>query len=294
MSGLQEQEVHQYNRDGFIHFPNLFVVDEIKALSDACLNDPTLGGALMAFADSAGNAQDVALYTTLSNDLVGIIPRMNRMVEIAESLLQKPCYHWHSKLSMKRPSSKGTWDWHQDYGYWYHQGVLKPDMITAAIAVDKNTKSNGSIRVLKGSHSLGRIDHIRIGKASGVDAIRLEQALHRFEEVVWELDVGDVVFFHCNLLHCSGVNNSTEPRTVMHCSYNAIDNVPFIAGQEAHANVNLEPVSDNAILNKAWDTVFDNQIFINNDGDLGYGYKVLRVGKRAEGQSPKMGVSGSL
>ena len=87
MSGLQEQEVHQYNRDGFIHFPNLFVVDEIKALSDACLNDPTLGWALMAFADSAGNAQDVALYTTLSNDLVGIIPRMNRMVEIAESLL---------------------------------------------------------------------------------------------------------------------------------------------------------------------------------------------------------------
>ena len=144
---LQEQELYKYQRDGFIHFPNLFVVDEIKALSEACLNDPTLGGALMAFSDSVGNAQDVALYTELSNDLVGIIPRINRMVETAEFLLKKPCYHWHSKLSMKRPGSEGTWDWHQDYGYWYHQGVLGPDMITAAIAVDQNTKRNGSIRV---------------------------------------------------------------------------------------------------------------------------------------------------
>ena len=294
VSRLLQAKLNQYQRDGFVCLPNLFEVDELKALSDACLNDPTLGGALMAFADSAGNAQDVALYTELSDDLVGVIPRMNRMVEMAEFLLKKPCYHWHSKLSMKRPGSMGTWDWHQDYGYWYHQGVLAPDMITAAIAVDQNTISNGSIRVLRGSHNLGRVDHTRIGEASGADEKRLEEALRRFEEVVWELDVGDVMFFHCNLLHCSGSNNSTRPRTTMHCSYNAIDNVPFIVGQEAHADVNLKRVADNAILNSEWDTIFDNQIFINNDGDLGYGYKVLRAGQRAKGQRTNMEVSGSL
>ena len=51
---------------------------------------------------------------------------------------------------------------------------------------------------------------------------------------------------------------------------------------------------DNAIVEGAWDTVFSNQIFISDDGDSGYGYKVLRAGTRADSQPPRMGVSAEL
>ena len=294
MRKLSRAEIAQYHRDGYVCLPGFFAPQEIEPLRRACHADPSLGGALMALADSAGNAQEVVPYTELSDDLVGVIPRLERVVTAAETLLGGRCYHWHSKLSMKQPASKGTWDWHQDYGYWYHQGVLRPDMLSIAIAVDENTTENGCMAVVKGSHKLGRIEHGRKGEASGVDQARLEQALKYLERVEWHLEVGDAVYFHCNLLHASGPNRSQAPRTILHCSYNAADNSPFLAGQEAHAYRPLAIVPDSAILDGAWDTVFEKQIFISSDGEAGYGYKVLRSGTRADSQAPRMGVSRAL
>ncbi|MBT5675763.1 MAG: hypothetical protein HOJ07_08740, partial [Rhodospirillaceae bacterium] len=86
----------------------------------------------------------------------------------------------------------------------------------------------------------------------------------------------------------------TQPRTILHCSYNAADNAPFLPGQEAHDYRPIAIVPDSALRDGAWDTVFDNQIFISSDGDSGYGYKVLRAGTRAESQAPRMGVSEAL
>ena len=45
-------------------------------------------------------------------------------------------YHYHSKMSIKEPRVGGAWNWHQDYGYWYLNGCLFPDMASAFIAVD--------------------------------------------------------------------------------------------------------------------------------------------------------------
>ena len=294
MRELSQDEIAQYREDGYVRLPGFFAVEEIEPLQRACHADPSLGGALMAFADSAGNAQEVALYTELSNDLVGVMPRLQRVVTTADALLGGRCYHWHSKLSMKQPRSVGTWDWHQDYGYWYHQGVLRPDMLTVAIAVDENTAENGCMSVIKGSHKLGRIEHGRKGEASGVDQTRLEQALKHLERVECHLEIGDAIYFHCNLLHASGPNRSAAPRTIIHCSYNVADNSPFLPGQEAHAYRPLAVMPDSAILDGAWDTVFDNQVFIDGDGNSGYGYKVLRAGSRADSQPPRMDVSTEL
>ncbi len=75
MRELSQDEIAKYCEDGYVRLPGFFAVEEIEPLQRACHADPSLGGALMAFADSAGNAQEVALYTELSNDLVGVLPR---------------------------------------------------------------------------------------------------------------------------------------------------------------------------------------------------------------------------
>ena len=54
-------------------------------------------------------------------------PRGERLVRGAEKLLGGEVYHCHSKITMKRPGAGGTWVWHQDYGYWYANGCLRPD-----------------------------------------------------------------------------------------------------------------------------------------------------------------------
>lgn len=53
-------------------------------------------------------------------------------------------------------------------------------------------------------------------------------------------------------------------------------------------------VPGEAILEGAYDTVFDKQVFITDDGDASYGYNVLRAGRRTGGQPPGMGVARSL
>ena len=56
-------------------------------------------------------------------------------------------YHYHTKIMMKPPRTGGQHLWHQDYGYWYTYGFVRPDMITAFIAVDDCMKSNGCLQV---------------------------------------------------------------------------------------------------------------------------------------------------
>jgi ectoine hydroxylase len=281
---LAAAEIGAYERDGFLRLPGFFARDEIEPLARACHADPELEGALLAVADSAGNPQEVVSYTELSDDLVGVIPRVARIVEAAEDLIGGPAYHWHSKLSMKKPGSAGRWDWHQDYGYWYDEGCLRPDMTTCMIAIDATFKENGCLQVVRGSHRLGRIDHKRLGEASGVDLRRLALIMKQFEIVECVMEPGDAMFFHANMLHASGPNSSQSPRTLLHCSYNAVDNEPFVAeGQEHHRYRPLNKLSDGAIREGAYRSIFSNQVFRQPDPENGinnYGYKMLKYSRR--------------
>jgi len=281
---LGPAEIAAYERDGFLRLQGLFARDEVEPLARACRVDPELEGALLAVADSAGNPQEVVSWTELSEDLVGVMPRLARLVEAAEDLIGGPAYHWHSKLSMKKPGSAGRWDWHQDYGYWYDEGCLRPDMTTCMIAIDAAFRENGCLQLVRGSHRLGRIDHMRLGEASGVDPERLGLILARFETVECVMEPGDALFFHANTLHASGPNLSASPRTLLHCSYNAVDNAPFVKeGQEHHRFRPLKKLPDSAILDGAYRSIFSNQVFRQPDPDNGinnYGYKMLKYSRR--------------
>ena len=56
--------------------------------------------------------------------------------------------------------------------YWYNNGCLFPEMGSVFIPVDKCTKENGCLKVLDGSHKMGRINHILEGDQAGADPER--------------------------------------------------------------------------------------------------------------------------
>src|SRR5262245_6999143 len=95
---LSADEIAGYQRDRFVVLRGFFSPEEIEPLRASCLADPLIGGNLVAIADAQGNAQEVVSWTEMSDDLVGIIPRMARVVEAAAALVGRPVYHWHSKL----------------------------------------------------------------------------------------------------------------------------------------------------------------------------------------------------
>jgi ectoine hydroxylase-related dioxygenase (phytanoyl-CoA dioxygenase family) len=160
-----------------------------------------------------------------------MIARSHRIVDKVEKLLSDEVYHYHSKMILKDPEIGGAWAWHQDYGYWYQNGVLFPDLVSVFIAVDKATKENGCLQVIKGSHHMGRVEHVLTGDQAGADQERVDEALKRLELVYCEMDPGDTIFFHSNLLHRSDQNKSPNPRWSLICCYNAASNDPY---KESH------------------------------------------------------------
>jgi ectoine hydroxylase len=280
---LTAEERAAFDRDGFVIRRGFVTEAELAPLAEACLGDPEIDGALVGIADSQGNMQEVVTWTDLTQpDMLTVYPRVARFVDAAEDLLGRPVYHWHSKLSMKRPGSAGRWDWHQDYAYWYHEGCLYPDMLTVTIAVDRTDEANGCLKLIAGSHKLGRIEHNRIGMASGVDPERLALIEQRHRVVACDMEAGDTVFFHANTLHASGPNLSDRPRTLLHMSYNAIDNSPFVAaGQDHHKYKPLAKMPDDALIRRDWKTVLTGQPFWSRSGEANgsrsaYGYTLLR------------------
>jgi ectoine hydroxylase-related dioxygenase (phytanoyl-CoA dioxygenase family) len=131
------------------------------------------------------------------------------------------------KMMLKEPKVGGAWEWHQDYGYWYHNGCLFPLLASCLIAVSRATKANGCLQVVAGSHLMGRIDHGKTGDQTGAAMEQVEAALARLPLVYVECEPGDAIIFDCNLLHRSDMNRSEEPRWSLICCYNAARNDPY-------------------------------------------------------------------
>ena len=130
-------------------------------------------------------------------------------------------------MILKEPRVGGAWAWHQDYGYWYDNGCLFPYLASCMIAVDRATKENGCLQVLRGSHHMGRVNHVKIGDQTGADPERVAVAIERLELVHCELEPGSAIFFHCNLLHRSDQNKSDDPRWAFISCYNTKGNDPY-------------------------------------------------------------------
>lgn len=161
-------------------------------------------------------------------------------------VLRGEVYHYHHKMIIKEPRDGGAWEWHQDYGYWYENGCLFPDLASCLIAVDRATRRNGCLQVLKGSHKMGRINHVAIGDQTGADPERVAAALARLELVYCELEPGSAIFFHCNTLHRSDQNRSPDPRWALICCYNTAQNDPYKDSRHPHYQ-RLEKCKDSEI-----------------------------------------------
>jgi ectoine hydroxylase-related dioxygenase (phytanoyl-CoA dioxygenase family) len=150
-------------------------------------------------------------------------------------------------MVLKDARTGGAWAWHQDYGYWYQNGLLFPDLCSVMIAVDGATQENGCLQLLRGSQNMGRVNHILSGEQAGADMERVDEAKKRLDLVHAEMEPGDAVFFHSNTLHASGANNSENSRWAMICCYNAASNNPY---KESHhpGYTRLEKVDDGEIL----------------------------------------------
>ena len=186
---LTAAQTAEFNEKGFTYARGLFAPDEVKLLTDAMEQDPAVRSSILDRRDGEGRSTRIALWNRAGDSVYGLAARCQRMVDTSAALLGGPVYHYQSKLTAKEPEVGGAWEWHQDYGYWYYNGCIRPDLLSVMVALDKTTRENGCLQIATGSHKLGRIDHTPLSPTQNeVDPKRMPYILEQCPIEYCELD----------------------------------------------------------------------------------------------------------
>lgn len=240
-------QVQEFRQEGVVLVRRLFQPEEIRILRAAAAQRPDIEQNALQREDGEGGVTRLHLWNEASDDVFGLVARSRRIVERMQAFLGDEVYYYHSKLNLKEARTGGAWAWHQDYGYWYNNGCLSPDMASCMIAIDPATRENGCLQIVPRSHQVGRIDHGKVGDQTGADPERVAAILERLPVTYCEMEPGDGVFFHSNLLHRSDQNRSEHSRWVYICCYNTRTNDPYKDSKHPRYSP-LDVVEDTAIL----------------------------------------------
>ena len=237
---------NNFSNDGYVLKKNLFSEDEINKLKKFIESSSDKKNDARETRSSTGKLS-ITLWDHPSDDLFGKFSTNERIVKPMEEYLGDEVYHYHSKIIWKKPGD-GGFDWHQDYGYWYHNACLYPDMGSCFIMLDRATKENGCLKVLKGSHKVVRIGHgVSDTPEQTADMERIAELEKRHESVYITAEPGDVLFFHANLLHSSDENKSSESRRTLIVCFNTKSNNPYKeSGHASYTRLKVSP--SNAIM----------------------------------------------
>lgn len=250
---LADEEVKSFYEDGYVIVPGFFSKAEIDKLYGIAIGDTVIHQHAVDLNDQAGKKTKLTLWFKPGDDVYSLLLRSNRMVNSVAKLLDSdsPICHFHTKLMQKEPKVGGAWEWHQDYGYWYKNQFLFPDqLVSVMIALTEANKANGCLQVIKGSHKLGRVNHGFAGEQVGADMVMVEHALKTMEHVYVEIQPGDALFFHSNLLHRSEANTSDKPRWSIISCYNSLSN-PAYNDESTSWREPVQIVPDNALMNES-------------------------------------------
>jgi phytanoyl-CoA hydroxylase len=129
----------------------------------------------------------------------------------------------HNCIMTKHPRFGSRTGWHQDIRYWAFE---RPELISAWLALGVESEENGGLQLIPGSHAL-TLDRTRFDDALFLrDDLESNRALIG-QRIMVGLQPGDVLFFHCRLLHAAGRNQSDQIKLSTVFTFCARDNRPL-------------------------------------------------------------------
>ncbi|KAK3088538.1 hypothetical protein FSP39_020279, partial [Pinctada imbricata] len=270
-----------FDEHGYIMVRNLLDAEELQKVKQVLEDNDEIIKNAFGVADGTGRESKMALWSHPGSDVTGMVARCNKVAETCEKLLDGEVYHYHTKLMMKNANEGGSHLWHQDYGYWYKNGCLYPDMMTVFISIDRCSKENGCLQILRGSQKCGRIEHVMVAGQTGADLDRVKEIekVCPLEHV--EMEPGDALFFHCNLLHTSTGNFSPFRRWAFLCAYNKASNNPVIVHHHPQYTP-LVKMPNNSIRECQNVTDMSGKEFMNPKND-----RTIRVEKNVKEEAEK-------
>lgn len=246
---LNDSQIEEFDRTGYLLFPGLLDEEEARVLS-AAVPDLKARSGPEVVREADGEAVRQVYGGHSVSDPFARLSVMPRLLNPVQQLLRSCAYIHQSRLNPKQGFSGGTWNWHQDFGTWHREdGMPEPRCVMTAIFLDDATPVNSPLMVLPGSQRHGIVDKVEKENATGYTVMQIGQDIvadYAEENGIVPLmgPAGTVAFIHCNLVHGSANNVSPYPRAIMYFNYNAVDNVPTGGNNRAwfHNNPDRGPL----------------------------------------------------
>lgn len=226
---LSNEQLSQFDTDGYLFLPEVFSRDEIAVLMDEV---PKI------FAeDRQENVRErgsQAVRTTFAahtfNEAYRRLGAHPRLINPVRQLLGGEVYMHQFKINGKAAFDGDVWQWHQDYGTWARDDLMpEPRAMNIAVFLDDVTEFNGPLMFIPQSHREGKLE-------AGHDITTTSYPLWTLDnETVTSLSErggivapkgprGSVLLFHCNLVHASPGNISPFNRTIVYLSLCEVNN----------------------------------------------------------------------
>jgi phytanoyl-CoA hydroxylase len=197
---LSDEQLEQYQRDGFVNAGRVFTPTTIASIEneyDRLVN---------CDAQVLGNTRDGvfpyrAMLNFRSTPLAECVVEPE-LLELAAQLLGSDIRFWWDQGINKAPGAGSAIAWHQDNGY--TQGRIS-EYLTCWLALDDSDLDNGGLQVLPGSHRLGQREHEWQGVHAVIPEVAGEHA------VALDARAGDLLLFSSLLIHQT-VGNSSRDR----------------------------------------------------------------------------------
>lgn len=206
---------YDVEKDGFAVIPHALDADENREL--LCTLGPVAGAGrrgLLAVAAVADLARSPRLLALVRPHLPSE-PFPVRAIYFDKCPGAKWLVPWHQDLSLAlraRAEVPGFGPWSTKDGVPHVQPPVEllQQMLTMRLHLDAADEFNGALRVIPGSHRLGRLS-----------ARRIQQLRGEQPDFLCRVAAGDALLMRPLLLHASGRSTSTQHRRVLHIEYAA-------------------------------------------------------------------------
>ena len=256
MTKLTDQQLAEFDEQGYLYLPGCFREEEIAVLRTEA-EEIYKTDRKEVWRESSG-APRTAFAAHTYNEAFAILGAHPRLLEPVEQLLGEKLYMHQYKLNAKAPFDGELWQWHQDYGTWARDdGMPEPRAMNIAVFLDEVMAINGPLMFIPKSHKHGVLEAGHDLKTTSYPLWTLDnETIARLAEeggiVAPTGKPGTVLMFHGNLVHASPPNITPYPRKIVYLTLCAVSNhITKFTREEwiAHRDFTpIEAVADDALL----------------------------------------------
>ena len=226
---LTQQQLEQFDRDGYLFFPSHFTPEEVKKLTDEV---PRIYAQ-----DRPENIREKGKTSVRTNFAAHMysapfarLARHPRMVKPVEQLFNEKLYMHQFKINGKMAFDGDDWQWHQDYGTWLNDDAMpEARAMNVAIFLDDVNEFNGPLMFIPGSHKMGALEAGHDTSTTSyplwtISNDNIRTLVDKGGIVAPKGPAGSMIMFHGCLVHASSPNLSPWNRVAVYLSLCAVSN----------------------------------------------------------------------